>query len=450
MSPRAMLPQGGHRGMVDEFAGDGSGGGTASGWLATTGGNDFSIVEASEPNITPSAADNGPNLNAWITAKRAAGGGRFEFGPGKFKVKTGITDNFITPGAGLQWVGIPGATFIEADGPLLAAGTLLTLDKSRDFSFRDISFSATSQRTGGIGVQILGALAAPVSALDLQNLRFDDVNIFKQAGAGLQLLDNAGGLGVQGFYWTGGFMSGLAPGAVGIDVATPNGELIRIKDIIHTETPGALDANRPLATLQLRAVADFRGIGIESVYCRYGLRVVPGVGLPAGNYTCNTVWLERCIWGQVTQKAALLDTTIAGAGTQTIFGLKAHDNYVDGTDGTLDGWFFNGAIQSCQVTDLAAFVCLNGLVISALSQGARCSGVILGACGTGIVAGNNASDFDIDFSFGFSNAVGGSGIGTNIGAGCNHYAIKSVGAQQWATTPLSDSGGPTKVIIANV
>lgn len=407
------------------------------------------IYTAASFGLSPLALDNGPAFNTAIATLRARKGGILLLDVGNYKVRTGsgpgngIYDNYSTPDAKIQiWGDGVYGTAISADGPLLTTGDLITLDKSVGIHFQDIDFSATGARANPCRcVVINGLFTAPVSSLFLQDIHFRRCNMTHQFD-GCVLNDSPGGLGVQGMAWDDCLVTNTTTGGNAFDVATQNGELIRFSNILHTENPARTGGvSRPNSTFRIRAVDDLRMIGVENVYCDHGLLVQPGFGLGAGTWNVNTVWMERCIFGQDYFSAVEIDGSTGGVGL-----VKIHDMYVDGIDGTHLGFYAHGAgIKGLQCTDLTALACAEAIRLDAVTGQCRFSANVADSP-VGLHATGSTTNFDVGLNF--TNFIGGNGTGALIDAGCAHFNLR-ISGQVNCTTPLTDSSGAVVKNIIN-
>jgi hypothetical protein len=389
--------------------------------------------------VRPENPDNGPALTALLQRIRASGrGGRIWFEPAPYKFQTAVVDVATTTSPTIELMGSGvGATYLMADGPLLSAGDLLT--PGRYFHAFDMTIGATSQKTAGALVKIVGdMLVTETPSRPLQHFQFGNVSLANGFN-GLHLVDGGPNLSVCGFFWEGGPAEahGFSQGGTvflcdtGNGAGSPHGGVvITLQNITHYETLSVADALRPAATVRVIGAADLRMYCVESFGARRGIVIDP----PAGARV-NAVLMSGCILGATTQDALRIAPDVAAES----YIYQFNGGYVD-SGGIYIGPNAKGFVSS-------------GTVVYANSPNPAidldgCSGVTIGqlqATGANNIvvrARNNAKNFDVTGAM--RNAGGNNGTGVSIAAGCDKYNVRMVGGE-YCTTPLTaPANDPTK------
>lgn len=384
--------------------------------------------------IRPQNRDNGPALTSLLRRIRQGfykrSSARIWFEPAPYKFRTAVTDAYATVSSGtVECMGSgTGATYLQADGPLLAAGDLLT--PGRYFHAYNMTIGATAQKTAGALVKVIGdMLVTETPSKRLMAYQFGNVCL-ENGFDGFRLEDGGANKSVCGFFWDGGHAEahGFAAGGTVFYCDTGNGAgsphggvVISVQNMTHYETAGVADGSRPDATFRIRGVADLRLYHCESFYARRACVIDP----PA-SARVNTVFMTSCIWGATTQRALHIDpnATAESAMYQMVGGYVDSGGIYLGPNAK--AFYGSGIVLSGNTT---AGVDLDG-----------CSGVTLtGIMGAGannrvIWAHNNAKNFTIDGSmrgFGGNNTTG-----VEIAAGSDKYKVHFTGGE-YCTTPKS-------------
>ena len=391
--------------------------------------------EASSFGMTPQTADNGPALTAALATIRASGrGGRIWFEPAPYNFQTAVTDTTASVSSyGVELMGAgQGSTYFKTDGALNTTGNLLT--PGRYFRAYNMTLGSTATRAAGSFVRVVGdMLIGDAPSKKLMGIQFGDVDM-ENGFDGVTLVDRAGSLGVCGFSWEGRtFARGFTASGTLFDVNSPNGVIITINNVSHSETSGVASGSRPLATMRVRGAADLRCENVESVYCRNGLVVDPGATGRAA-----TLFLQNCIWGQVTGDPVLISPN-ASADCHSI---QMIGGYVDTTTGiTITG----SGCKSVQIVGMTVYGCTTG-GIKANATGSVVASEINWAGNNlfGFYATGSQQNFQVSGSF--SEVSAKTTTGVLVDAGCNRYQVSVTGANDHCTTAVTDNGGANKVV----
>jgi len=382
--------------------------------------------------IRPENDDNGPQLTRLLKLIRQSGhGGNIKFEPGAdYKVKTAITDAFAsstTPDVELDLQG----SRLVADGSLLSSGTLLT--PGRNFHCFNGAFHATSQRTGGSFVTVVGEV--PLFQISYMQIEFGAMSM-TNGFDGVTLSDGAGAKGVCGFSWDGsqswGYVRNFAPGGHVFNINTPSGVILAVRNVMHIEPEGTADGVRPAATMRLQGCADFRMTGIASAYSQRSLIMDP----PSGGRVA-AVFMNECEWGNTTQE-----------GWRCVPDVAADFHSITSVGGYCDvgGLYFGAASKAVSVSRM---VLLANSPNDAI-QLDGCSGMAFegmsfsGANAKCFHAKNNAKNFRMTGVF--RNAGSGvNNVGVHIESGCDKYQVNMVGGEYCTTPKTAPVDDATKV-----
>lgn len=445
--------------------GGGSGGGGSTGvplnWLYTSDGRP---LVTNPPGISNSNSNNGPTMNTIIAALRASTpcGGRIVLGPGTFDDQTGLVDTYTGTGCKITIEGQGRhGTFWRSTGALVTAGDQASLQKTRGFAFKHMTFTSSAARSPGTRqVVIFGCCTIPVVDTTLQDIQIEDVG-FDKYYDGLVLLDAPGTLvaggggatnaqGVMGWTTKDLHFTGGAPNGHGIVLASFGSELGRMENTIDCDGRGvgqSLPANqRSEATMLISATGDFRSVLTESCYQQNGILIQPGRGLPVGpTYSVSTMWMDKTILGQITGQAILIDGTAGGQ----IAGNSFTNGYVDGTDGTLPCFTAQGtAIKGLSISDLKTLGCSVGLYLNGVTVGSTYATLhVIGFGVRGYQISGGTSNFTLLADF--SNLFGTVTLGGQIDSGVNHFTVIQSGGANTGTALVDNSGSVDKTVFAH-
>ncbi len=371
---------------------------------------------ASDYGISPANSDNSTAWNLLVSIVRAsAAGGRIWLDAGHYLFQTATIDPGGSPleilGSGTD------ITYLDCAGALLTSGDLIT--PKRNFRCFGLTFGATSVRSGGTFIKVIGDMLITDIPLGLlMNIEFGDVNMVK-GYIGVELVDLDGSHSVVGFWWDGGWSTAHSF-AVGGTVH--GGCCNKISNVMHTETYNAADGVRPYATVRIRGCADLRLDDIESVGARYGLVIDP----PAGGRAA-TIFTQECIWGATTQEAVL----IAPASTADCHSIEITGGYIDSGGISVNQYAF--ALFLANIEFLGNF--LPAIKLDGTSGVVMSNMMFAGANSKCLYALNGAKNFRL--TGGCRNFGGNANtLGVHIAAGCDKYKVDLVGSE-YCTTPTN-------------
>jgi hypothetical protein len=376
-----------------------------------------------------SGGTSGTSLAAAIAVANAAGGGyTIQLGKGTYR----LTAQQVISALGITIVGNgPGSTFLEIDdaGGMAGADAFL-VDSVLWFEIKGLTFTATTARTAGAMVKVLGAnniTATPAQRTNQYTI--EDVDAEDQFN-GLVLNDGPGSAGAWGGFVNRCEWLRFSAGGTYVDVNSPSGGQHYISNLKIYGSNTLANAQRALAGIRYRGGADLEMSNVNEVYLRSGFLWDPPNGQAA-----NVVTAMGCLWDNNT----LASIKIAPAAGGTVLG----GDFVDGWGYTpvantqpcvqIDGGSRFKFIGGQYWGNYQAFR-VSGPAKHVLVQGADCSGSV-----AGLYANLNATDFAF-----LNNIVGIQGatptVGIQIDAGCDHYTVTGNNVRE-ATTPITNTPG---------
>lgn len=366
--------------------------------------------------------------SAVLSALLTAGAKNIRLGSGTFNWKSSCVigfDGIHIEGNGQQ------ATFISIDDSGGNIGDAFKVNSVLDFSLKGLTVTATSARSAGSVVKVLGANNITHSPVQkTQQYVIEDVNWDSQFN-GVVFNDSAGGAGAWGGHINRCQVTATSAGGVCIWVNSPSGGQHYISNVKAYNDNSIADASRALAAIRYQGGADLELVNINTVYFRHGLLVDPPNGQAA-----NVITATACLWDNNTLSSvkiapqaggSVLDIELNGGwGYTPAATSQPCVEILGGTSIAVRGGKYQSCFQAFNIFGPAKYVTV--------------ANVDCGGSTAGIYASLNATDFSI-----IGNTCGIIGgvtptVGIQVDAGCNHYNIVGNVVRE-CTTPITNTPG---------